>query len=276
MPVLFVLWGLGLLTMISVSLLWTATASQGLARGSLEVAEINMSVEAAINRAALALFDARTEQRWQTNGNAQAFEFNAARMKISVQDELGLIDLNQADPSVLISLMQKAGLDRQSATNLVDRILDWRDSTPFRRLNGAKDPDYRAAGREYRPRNGPFQSIDELLLVMGMTPMLFSRIESAVTVYSGRQFIDPNVAPREVLAHLQNDGPRVADTLPTGAGQHVPTGLSVVGNRAQLRGRAFTMRIELEKAGKPILRQVTVRLTENVQQPFWILNWRPR
>jgi len=260
--------------MISVSLFWTATASQVLTRSGLEVAEINVSVEAAINRAVLALLEPRAEQRWQTNGDAQTFDFNATRMRISIQDELGLVDLNQADPSVLVSLMQTAGLDHQSASNLVDKILDWRDSAPFRRLNGAKDSDYRAVGRNYRPRNGPFQSVDELLLVMDMTPMLFSRVEPAVTVYSGRQFIDPNIAPREVLAALQNVGSGTGNVLPTGAGQPAPTSLSAVGNMAQLRGRAFTIRIAFEKSGKPISHQVTVRLTENSLQPFWILNWK--
>jgi general secretion pathway protein K len=271
MPIISVLWGLGLLTMISVSLLWTATASQVLARNGLEVADINVSVEAAVNRAVLALLEPRAEQRWQANGNAQTFEFNATRMKISIQDELGLVDLNQADPAVLVSLIQAAGLDHQSAANLVDKILDWRDAAPFRRLNGAKDSDYRAAGRDYRPRNGPFQSVNELLLVMDMTPTLFRRVEPAVTVYSGRQFIDPAVAPREVLAALQNADSGSGDVLPTGPGQRAPTNLS--GNMAQLRGRAFTIRIEFEKSGKPISHQVTVRLTENALQPFWILNW---
>ena len=76
-----------------------------------------------------------------------------------------------------------------------------------RRVNGAKDQAYRLAGTSYRPRNGPFQSVDELLLVMDMTPALFTRIAPALTVYSGRQFIDPQVAPREALLALRNMDP---------------------------------------------------------------------
>lgn len=272
MPVLAALWGMGLLTIISVSLLWSATESQVLARSAMEAAEIDMSVEAAVNRAVLALLASRAEQRWQTNGTAQMFEFNATRMMISIQDELGLLDLNQAEPSVLTRLMQGAGLDRQSATGLVDKILDWRDSTSLRRLNGAKDSDYRDAGRTYRPREGSFQSVGELRLVMGMTPALFSRVESAVTVYSGRQFVDSNVAPPQVLAALQNSGAR--DALPTGSNQQSLTTQLAVGSAAQLRGRAFTVKTTVEKAGNQISQQATIRLTENAHEPFWLLNWR--
>jgi general secretion pathway protein K len=116
--------------------------------------------------------------------------------------------------------------------------------------------------------------VNELLLVMDMTPTLFRRVEPAVTVYSGRQFIDPAVAPREVLAALQDADSAAGDVLPTGPGQRAPTNLSAVGNMAQLRGRPFTIRIEFEKSGKPISHQVTVRLTDNALQPFWILNWK--
>src|SRR5262249_27582704 len=130
------------------------------------------------------------------------FRFDGWFMQTRIQDELGRIDLNFTDSPMLISLFQSAGLDFQTASSLVDKILDWRDATPFKRLNGAKDQDYRDAGYAYRPRNGAFQSLDELQLVMGMTADLFRRVEPALTIYSGRQFFDPQVAPREALLAL--------------------------------------------------------------------------
>src|SRR5262249_44943883 len=150
--------------------------------------------EAAVSRAALGLLDPRPEARWRPDGVPYEFGFDNARIRVQIQDELGRIDLNHADESVLVSLFQSVGLDPQSASSLVDKILDWRDSSPFKRLNGAKDRDYHAAGYAYRPRNGPFQSLDELKLVMGMTSELFRRVEPALTIYSGKQFLDPQVA----------------------------------------------------------------------------------
>jgi general secretion pathway protein K len=230
--------------------------------------------DAAVSRAVLAMLDPNPDRRWRPDGFARTFDFAGTEMKISIQDELGLIDLNQAAPSTLIGLMQAAGLDHQSAANLVDKILDWRDPAPLRHLNGAKESDYQTAGSNYRPRSGSFQSIDELLMVMEMTPSLFERIEPAVTVYSGRQFVDPNVAPREVLLTLPNGGSSSVEAIIAArANQNSQIESLAAGNAISLRGRAFTIRTEFEKSNKLVSQQVSVRLTSDPAQPFWILNW---
>lgn len=49
---------------------------------------------------------------------------------------------------------------------LVDAIIDWVDADDNPRANGAESSSYQT----YLPRNGPLNSLDELLLVQGMTP----------------------------------------------------------------------------------------------------------
>jgi general secretion pathway protein K len=277
MPIVSVLWGLGLLTAISLSLLWNGTMSYSLARNGLETASINATVEAGISRAVAALLDPRPERRWRTDGVVQSFEFNGVPIKVSVQDELGKIDLNQAEAPLLAGLLQSEGLDADAAGSLADKIVDWRTATPLKRLNGAKEPDYRAFGSAYRPRNGPFQSVDELLLVMGMTPELFRRIEPALTVYSGHQFIDAQLAPREALLALPNMTPdRVESALAARGNQQLSWGGSPGDITASLRGRAFTIRTEFEQSNRRIVNEAIVRLTENPNQPYWLLDWRGR
>jgi len=277
MPVISVLWGLGLLTAISLSLLWNTTISYGLVHNGLEAGTINATAEAAVNRAVLALFDSEPERRWRTDGVTQSFEFGGTVVKVSIQDELGRIDLNQADAPALVGLLQSAGLDRDSASRLADKIRDWRTAVPLKHLNGAKAQDYVVAASAYRPRNGPFQSVDELLLVMDMTTQLFRRIEPALTVYSGRQFIDPQVAPREALQALPNMTPDKVEAALAARGKQplLTDGLS--GDRiASLRGRAFMIRAEFEKSNRTIAYEATVRLTDNPVQPYWLLSWRAR
>jgi len=138
--------------------------------------------DAGVNRAVLSLLDPQLNHRWRTDGLPQTFNFDGTPLKVSIQDELGRIDLNQADGSLLVNLFQSVGLDVQAARSLVDKILGWRDSNSGRRLNGAKEAEYRAAGMSVTPRNGPFQSIDELKLVMDMTLVLFHRVEKAIIV----------------------------------------------------------------------------------------------
>jgi len=274
MPVISVLWGLGLLTAISLSLLWHSTVSYSLVHNSLEVASNDATAEAAVNRAVVALLDPRPERRWRTDGVVQKFEFGGSPIRISIQDELGRIDLNQAQESLLVGLLQSVGLEPNSARGLADKIVDWRTATPLKHLNGAKEEDYRALGGVYRPRNGPFQSVDELLLVMDMTPALFRRIEPALTVYSGSQFINPQVAPREALLALPEMTPDKVDAALAARGNIQPVGNRFASdNLGSLRGRAFKIRAELAQSNKPLAYEATVRLTDNPAQPYWLLSW---
>ena len=184
MALISVLWGIALLSIVAVSFLSAGGVSYRLAHNAVEIARTDAVAEAAVNRAVLALLDPQLDRRWRTDGVARAFDFDGASSRISIQDELGRIDLNHADASLLIGLFKSAGLDAQSAGKLVDKILDWRDANPAKRLNGAKEQDYRMSSHGYRPRNGAFQSVHELKLVMDMTPDLFKRVEPALTVYS--------------------------------------------------------------------------------------------
>jgi general secretion pathway protein K len=277
MPVISVLWGLGLLAAISLSLLWNGNMAYGLVHNGLEVANINATVEVAVNRAVVALLDPRPERRWRADGVAHGFDFSGIMMKVSIQDELGKIDLNQAEGATFIALFQSVGLDLNSATSLSDQILDWRTAAPLKHLDGAKDQEYRASGRAYRPRNGPFQSVDELLLVMDMTPVLFRRIEPALTVYSGRQFIDPQLAPREALLALPSMTPDKIDSALAARGSQLLGADQSVGDVVvSLRGRAFTIHTEFEKSNRTFAYEAAVRLTDNPAQPYWLLNWRAR
>lgn len=271
MPVISVLWGLGLLAVISLTLLWNGSMSYSLARNDLDTAVSGATIEAAVSRAVLALLDPRPEHRWRADGVTQSFEFGGTSMEISIQDELGKIDLNHAEAAAFMGLLQSTGLDRNAAASLADKILDWRSATSLRHLNGAKASEYSAPGSAYRPRNGPFQSVDELLLVVDMTPALFQRIEPALTVYSGSQFIDPKVAPREALLALPNMTPDQVESMLAARGG-APAAAAVAGT--PLRGRAFTIRTAFQKSDRTIVGEAAVRLTDNPAQPYWLLSWR--
>jgi general secretion pathway protein K len=275
------LWTLALLSSIALSLLFAGNVSYKLAHNNLLAAQEETVTEAVINRAVLALLDPRADKRWRADGVFRDLSLDGTRVRIRIQDELGRIDLNHADGSVLVALFQSIGLDPAFASALVDKILDWRDTSPLKHLNGAKDQEYREAGLAYGPRNGPFQGVDELKLVMGMTPALFKRVEPALTVYSGRPFIDPQIAPPAVLLAIPGmDANQVASLVSArvqqaavayDASAAAPGGLTDPMNA--LKGRAFSIRAELATSSGAIVREATIRLTGNPEQPYWVLNW---
>jgi type II secretory pathway component PulK len=56
--------------------------------------------------------------------------------------------------------------------DIANAIIDWLDPDDTARQNGAESETYSALSPAYRAKNGPLDSIEELLLVRGMTPQL--------------------------------------------------------------------------------------------------------
>lgn len=283
-PIVSVIWGLAILAAAAASLLAAGNVEYSLAHNALQITADDAVGEAAIDRAVLGLLDLRPEKRWRVDGIPQEFDFDGRRIRVRIQDELGRIDLNHADGGLLAGLLQAVGLDQASAEALADKIMDWREPTPLKRLNGAKNREYREAGYAYGPRNGPFQSVDELKLVMGMTPAVFARVKPALTVYSGHPRFDPQVAPREALLALpMMDGGKVDALIATRAQQTsgaVYGGTSVAGGGVDplrdLKGHAFTICTQFDANGHTVTREVAIRISGNPDQPYWVLHWQRR
>ncbi|MCX5880462.1 MAG: type II secretion system protein GspK, partial [Deltaproteobacteria bacterium] len=94
---------------------------------------------------------------------------------IRVDKESQRVNLNTAaDGEIKQKTALMMGDNFQRETDAVsDCILDWRDTDSLTRMHGAEEKDYQAKGLSYRPANGPFNVMSELLLVMGVTPGLF-------------------------------------------------------------------------------------------------------
>jgi hypothetical protein len=94
---------------------------------------------------------------------------------VRVGKEARKTNLNQAsDAQIRDRVIQWLGEDRfDEAEQLADAILDWRDPDDLTRTNGAEADDYEARGLDYKPSNGPFNLLTELLLVRGVTGELF-------------------------------------------------------------------------------------------------------
>lgn len=280
MALVSVLWGVALLSIIAAAFLSSGNLSYRSARNSIEVAQVNAIVEGAVACVVLALLNVRPDRRWRTDGVTQEAEFSGIPVSVSVQDELGRIDINHADAPLLARAFQAAGLDSLAASALTDKILDWREPNSRRRLNGANEQDYRTAGSAVMPRRGPFQSLDELKLVMTMTSNIFRRVEPALTVYSGSQFFDQSVAPREALMALPGMDSAKVDTIIAGrgggAGQPMQSNMGGIPSAANslmtLAGRAFTIRTELKRPSSIHVHATVVRLTEDPDKPYWVLS----
>jgi type II secretory pathway component PulK len=98
----------------------------------------------------------------------------------AVVDESSKLNINaliQLDPSgetlaaALTKLAEATG-NPLLTSDLIDAIVDWVDSDEDARTNGAENSYYLGAAGQYKAKNGPLNTLDELLLVRGVTPQL--------------------------------------------------------------------------------------------------------
>jgi type II secretory pathway component PulK len=147
-------------------------------------------------------------------------DFAGGRWRVRMADESGRIALNKAEEPLLtrvVSVLMQGGkpvqgMDQRAATaaaTVVDSILDWRDhDTDMVRPHGAENDYYMKLRPPYRAKNGMFDSLEELLLVRGVTPELFygtdgvPGLKDIFSVYGRTGKINPDTAPLPVLIAL--------------------------------------------------------------------------
>jgi general secretion pathway protein K len=88
-------------------------------------------------------------------------------------DEGGKININRADEDTLRRVFTNLGIEEPNKAILVDSIMDWRDPDDLHRASGAENDYYRSLTPPYTAKNGPFDTVEDLLWVRGMTPELF-------------------------------------------------------------------------------------------------------
>jgi len=113
------------------------------------------------------------EKDWVPDGRPYALQFDQGECELRIMSEAGKININTVSEAMLRKLIGNLGLESEKRDVVVDSILDWRDPDDFLRINGAENDFYQSLKEPYRCKNANLDSIDELLLVRGVTPELF-------------------------------------------------------------------------------------------------------
>ena len=175
-----VLWWLVLLMAVTTQIASTArTAIQitGNIRGSA-VAEA--AADGAVNEAIFHVL----AQRWAADGVPRLVRGLQTVAEVRVDDEGGKIDVNVVPRIIMQALLGLCGAAPAAADRLSTAIVEWRSPDILRAAGAERAPRYGAAGLGYVPPNRRFVSLDELGLVIGMTPGLLACIAPHVTVYA--------------------------------------------------------------------------------------------
>jgi general secretion pathway protein K len=252
-----VLWLLVLLSLVAAALAAELSSSTRVARNMVDSAGARAAADAGIQRAIMDLTRAGGGGGGtgiKPDGIVYAWKFAGCTVRISVRDEASKIDLNLASEPVLASLFRSVGVPSGKSQSLADAIADFRDPDNMKHAMGAEEADYRAAKLSWGPRNGPFQSLEDLQQVFGMTPALYRRVLPNLTIYS------------------------VAGGLPGVANDRMQGVLRQAGVYSQqsssAAGIVFSIRSEARSNnGTVFVREAVVQPVPGTATP-WILSWR--
>lgn len=256
-------WALVSVLLVVASLALFAAAAQNFAATAARAqqiawdrAKLDTALDSGVNAAVLNLIAGSG----MPAGNASRDLIVAGqRLHVTLQDERGLIDLNATGGAVLKSLFVSTGVQENAAGDIVAAILDWRSSSPASAIGQPSNVQQGA----FQPRHGAFQSVDELMLVPGISREIFRRVAPALTVYSGLPVVDQSVAPREVLAVLNSVGLFSTSSPPGGIAGQVP-----------IAGRTYAISVQAQTGQNRRTRSAVVMMTGDEANPFIILDWR--
>jgi general secretion pathway protein K len=298
-----VIWVLALLSLMAASFLAEARVELRRAGNLRERAQAEALAEAGIQVAVariMAEHGATRPQRWTE-------PMAGGSVAITLSDERGKIDLNEAEPTLLASLFESQGVPARGAKALAAAVADFRDPDRAQAIDGAEDADYPPGSGG--AKDARFESVDELLQVKGMTPALYGRIAPLITIHSGLPTIDPLLAEPAVLKAVPNiDGaeldrflalrkklaPVLSAPVATDQADRPAIGQRRAKASADLQAAiprrnaveryytselgtapAFTISAEaVTREGARFRREALMRLLEDRTEPFELLEWR--
>ena len=190
-----VLWFLVLIAAVGSYLMANARTETAIARNIRAAAAAEALADAGVAQTVFNLSDTVPTNRWKLDGTPHRFRLLDGAVTVRVVDETAKINPNRASDALLASLFEAVGVERGRARRLGAAVADWVGPETMARPVGAKLAEYETAGRRYGPPNAPLETLDDLQLVLGMTPEIFTAVRPYLTIYTQREAPEPRNAP---------------------------------------------------------------------------------
>ncbi len=213
-----VLWFLVLLSAIGIYMLANARSETALARNTLAAARAEALADGAVSNATASQMLLDPTKRWRRDGTPYHLDMAGGYATVRMIDETLKINPNLASDVLMSGLFQALGLDRQHSDSLGATIADWVQPGDDPRPLGAKKAQYAAAGRNYGPPGQPVENLDDLQLVLGMTPQLLAAALPYLTIYTAQ----PSPTDPRVMSPIVLKATKIAAFQANGNGQQQP------------------------------------------------------
>jgi general secretion pathway protein K len=219
-----------------------------------------------------------TAQQMPASG-AFSFRLGRAGVTVDYRSEAARIDLNLASKEMLAGLFRTLGAQPDNADYYAERIIGWRKKGEVTGENQEATV-YRVAGISHKPRQGPFQHVGELWLVLGIPPILTERALPFVTVFSGQSEVDADNAAPEIVASLPNmTSERLGNVLQQRLGP-MPFGQAQANDAkeklaASLPAQSYRLKIRMGlENGRRVAAEVVILVLQDGNEPYRVLFWR--
>lgn len=188
---IMVLWVMTILIVVVLEFIFSMRTEVNITRNFKEELQLYAIAEGGVQRAIAELIlkhDTRAQQisktaktgeavperkEWVADGRPYPLQFDQGECELRIMSESGKMNINTISETTLRKVIGNLGLEGEKRDVVVDSILDWRDPDDLHRINGAENDYYQSVKEPYRCKNGNLDSIEELLLVRGVTPELF-------------------------------------------------------------------------------------------------------
>ena len=268
-----VLWMVSIMLMIGSAMLYSVKTDSTMTSYTRTSAQASAYADAALRYTVAQLMLPKQIQEIQTTGSPYLWQYDGIKIEISVIGENGLIDLNRATRVLLKKVLEQVGIVEEEAETLLDAIQDFSDKDDLKRLSGAEDRDYEDAGYDFGAKDAPFERIEELQQVMGMTASLYKRLSKYLTVSSQGKGINPMLAPRHILMLLADGDTSLVDDYiqqridSEGAYVQPSFGGSFIDRSQQPRYR-IQIRVKMEEGAPEYFEERSIRLVAGKLPPF--------
>ncbi len=181
---------------------------------------------------------------WQPNGEPHLVDYETGRAIVIIESENRKVNVNIAQHDPLKAALERSGLDSDFAEGLADMIADFIDPDDIPRLHGAEKEYYEESGRRYIPFNGALTSLDQLLLLPGISPQLFYGYGQP-----SEELENPDAVPIDPAIPGKNSLFRLLTVY--GENQALPEEDEIAGEFE--RSNRFRRRDTLDRLGEPII-----------------------
>ena len=205
---LIVLWSVVLLALLATVMTASGRSEVQLAGNLRRAAEVQAAADGGVAAAVFHASDAPA-RAWPADGAVHLVTIGHYAVSVRVGDENAKLNPNYAPPALMAAVFTAAGLDRARAVSLAQAVTEWHSFSTLTEVVAQ----YQQAGMAAAPNGQPFRSVDELGLVIGMTPELLSRIRPFFSVYTNGPLDATHSAPllREAVQSVVGLQPQPPD-----------------------------------------------------------------